>query len=60
MWKDQEGICLICKKDEATVVDHCHITDTVRGLLCHSCNLLLGQAKDNIEILRNAIEYLDN
>lgn len=40
-------------------VDHSHSTGNVRGLLCFSCNTLLGNAKDDIIILRNAIEYLE-
>ena len=39
-------------------VDHDHLTGKVRGLTCHGCNLLLGHAKDSIEILRRAISYL--
>ena len=40
------------------MIDHCHATGKVRGLLCHSCNLLLGHAKDNVQTLQNAIDYL--
>jgi hypothetical protein len=30
----------------------------VRGLLCHPCNVMIGLAKDNIEVLEMAIKYL--
>lgn len=40
------------------MVDHDHVTGTIRGLLCSKCNTLLGMAKDNIAILENAIKYL--
>ena len=30
-----------------------------RGILCRSCNLMLGNAKDDPIILKAAIEYLD-
>jgi 16S rRNA C967 or C1407 C5-methylase (RsmB/RsmF family) len=30
----------------------------VRGLLCNRCNLMLGFANDQPEILRAALEYL--
>src|SRR5436853_4546544 len=48
----QEGKCAICKIQQEKVfdIDHDHLTGEIRGLLCHSCNLLLGGAKDNIEI----------
>lgn len=55
--------CPICKSAEPQTtkrfcVDHCHKTTKIRGILCHHCNVLLGYAKDNIEILAAAIEYL--
>lgn len=40
------------------VVDHCHITNQVRGILCHGCNVAIGHMKDNIDILTSAIFYL--
>ena len=40
------------------VIDHCHATGNVRGLLCMACNSMLGYAKDNIQTLSSAIQYL--
>lgn len=40
------------------VVDHCHGTGKIRGLLCHNCNRALGLLQDDVETLRKAIEYL--
>ena len=54
----QNGRCKICRSDKKLSVDHCHSTGKVRGLLCTSCNILLGGAKDSIKILEEAIEYL--
>lgn len=60
----QKSQCKICNIDLDTVtnknvaVDHCHITQQVRGILCKSCNTMLGFAKDSTEILENAINYL--
>jgi hypothetical protein len=39
-------------------VDHNHSTGKIRALLCHNCNAMLGNSKDSIEILQNAISYL--
>ena len=59
----QNGLCAICNKPELCsnkklAVDHNHITGKVRSLLCTNCNLLIGQAKESIEILLKAIDYL--
>jgi len=40
-------------------VDHNHETKEIRGLLCHHCNLGLGNFKDNINSLLRAIAYLN-
>ena len=40
------------------VVDHCHKTRKIRGILCNHCNLGIGHAKDNIAILEKWIAYL--
>lgn len=56
--KDRVGICSICGSSSALVVDHCHTTGKVRGLICSSCNSLLGYSKDNVNTLENAIQYL--
>jgi hypothetical protein len=59
----QNGVCAICgevcKIRESLSVDHCHKTNIVRGLLCHSCNTTLGQMKESPEVLRKAAEYLE-
>lgn len=39
-------------------VDHNHKTKKFRGILCNSCNGLLGFCKDKIKILKRAISYL--
>jgi len=61
----QDNACAICKNKKSNVkrdwfsVDHCHETGIVRGLLCNSCNIMLGNAKDDVVILANAIKYLE-
>ena len=63
--ESQNYTCAICGSTETGgngkkhfSVDHCHTTKKVRGLLCKSCNIMLGEAKDNTRILSKAIEYL--
>ena len=68
LYEVQEGKCSICTVNEIDIlhkrkklcVDHCHLTNKVRGLLCNRCNLILGLVKDSIDILNNAIIYLGN
>lgn len=59
----QGGVCDICgdapRESAILCVDHCHDSLAVRGLVCSSCNLMLGHARDNRDNLRKGIEYLD-
>jgi hypothetical protein len=41
------------------VVDHCHSTNKVRGILCDLCNTALGKFHDDVNLLSNAIGYLN-
>lgn len=57
----QDGRCLICGRPEETlVIDHCHSTGKVRGLLCGLCNLGLGAFRDRPHVLASAMAYLIN
>lgn len=57
---EQNNECLICKQpSEKLVVDHCHTTGEVRGLLCNKCNVGLGFFEDSHVLLMNAIKYLN-
>lgn len=67
MFKEQDGRCKICLGDgfkmiptakQTLVVDHCHATGVVRGLLCHNCNRALGLLQDDIRSIERAAEYL--
>lgn len=62
MLKKQDFKCKICNKQNKSVlaVDHDHKTGRIRGLLCFSCNVILGNAKDDEKILLKSIEYLRN
>lgn len=51
--------CAICGAcDLALVIDHCHTTNKVRGLLCQACNSGIGQFKDSLDLLDAAKVYV--
>ena len=57
----QDGKCAICRcrpGKRAFDVDHDHLTKRVRGLLCTSCNRMLGHAGDDPGRLRAGADYL--
>jgi hypothetical protein len=68
--KSQNGVCKICgepeKHKKRLSIDHDHSCcfgpkscgKCIRGLLCSNCNTVLGQVKDNKEILQKMINYL--
>ena len=60
----RNGLCDCCGKpssirNRGLSLDHCHETNKIRGVICNSCNLALGHAKDSIETLKNLICYLE-
>lgn len=78
----QGGVCLVCKKPvnlqvmgnkSDYVVDHCHESGEIRGILHRSCNSSLGKIdnaagrwgcksmkyEDIIPYLRNVVEYYE-
>ena len=62
LFEAQGRCCAVCKAKEhggrGWHTDHDHVTKKVRGILCHPCNLALGNVKDNVETLRALIRYL--
>lgn len=58
MYKNQEGKCLICKKNyDVLLVDHDHKTGKVRALLCIKCNTRIGHLEDK-NFIKKGILYL--
>lgn len=67
-YKEQGGVCAICgclpdennyNKRKNFCVDHDHVTNKFRGLLCTRHNMMLGLADDLSDILRKAADYID-
>lgn len=63
MFNEQNGECKICKVKSHTLkkglaVDHSHITDEIRGLLCGKCNRGIGMFNDNPALLQIASHYV--
>ena len=58
----QNGACAICAAHHSEcgrlVVDHDHQTGSVRGLLCHKCNLAIGLLDEDVERVGMASAYL--
>lgn len=63
--KQQNSVCALCfssntnKRTCYLDVDHSHKTGKVRGLLCTNCNQGLGKFKDDVQLLKRAIQYLE-
>ena len=65
MLEAQNGCCAICGTNDtgnrkAFHVDHCHDTGKIRGLLCGNCNSGIGNLRDDVGLLRRAIDYLES
>lgn len=70
MLEQQNYKCLICEKEltmETSDLDHDHnccqsssmrCGKCFRGVLCRSCNMLLGLSKDSVTVLERAAFYL--
>jgi len=64
LFKEQKGKCAICGTERAIdapkwmklLIDHDHETDEVRGLLCQSCNILVGRLEHRF--VEKALDYL--
>ena len=60
------GVCEICRVrpepdslGRTLHIDHCHKSGRIRGVLCFSCNTSLGKLKEDPEIVRALLNYLE-
>lgn len=67
MIEQQEDCCAICGSHpsdnyggfhDGYHIDHQHVTEKIRGLLCKHCNIGIGMLKDSPQICRAAAAYL--
>jgi hypothetical protein len=71
MWEAQDNRCAICPKElvegkAGAHVDHDHkccpgktsCGKCIRGILCADCNNLIERAKENEDILMEAVQYI--
>lgn len=62
------GQCEVCEDEIATEIDHDHACCSgkftcgkcVRGFVCHRCNLIMRDGKDDTNLMKRAIIYLEN
>lgn len=66
----QKGVCAVCHQPETRKtkagkvaplhVDHDHQTGQVRSLLCHRCNMALGYVREDPEVARALVAYIES
>ena len=59
LFKESSNACEICGTNEDLVIDHCHKTNGLRGILCGKCNTGIGMLGDDIETVKKALQYLE-
>lgn len=59
MVAEQDGLCAICRTKAAVHVDHDHATGDICGVLCFTCNVGLGNLRDDLRVIHSAALYLD-
>ena len=60
-FNEQKGLCALCEEllIDKIVVEHNHKTGKVRGLTHQKCNMIVGIVRDDINLLKKAIKYLE-
>ena len=63
MLDSQNSLCYICEttfdEDNKAQVDHDHKTGKIRKLLCRNCNTAIGHMKEDIDVLKKSIKYIE-
>jgi hypothetical protein len=62
LYEYQGRRCALCQRATGITrrlcVDHDHVSGAVRGLLCRTCNQILGHARDDPAFFTRAYDYL--
>jgi len=53
----QQGRCAICRRKKDLCVDHCHLTNQVRALLCKICNIVTGLCDADPDYVSHLARY---
>lgn len=66
--REQNDLCAICNEPQKIInkkhnlndlyIDHCHKTGKMRGLICSTCNLGIGQFNDSYDLFIRVARYL--
>lgn len=64
MLEKQNNNCCICGEilklgSGGCAIDHCHLNNKIRGIVCQPCNVTMGLLKENIDTLKSMITYLE-
>ena len=62
MLEAQGYSCAICEffyNEDELHIDHDHTTKQVRAILCRGCNVALGAIKENVDVLKRMIHYIE-
>ena len=64
MVQAQGNLCKLCRlplfdEPRKPVIDHCHKTGEVRGVIHNRCNVAIGMLKDDPTLVKRALEYLE-
>lgn len=57
--RPQAPFCEVCNAAKKTYFDHDHSTGKFRGWICLNCNTALGHVRDDVEVLKKLILYLE-
>jgi hypothetical protein len=61
IFNSQNGVCAVCNEPGGKIslaVDHDHVTGHIRGLLCVTCNVLLGRIEKDRRRIQLISDYL--